>query len=130
MEYPTVEKNFTCTTVAKKKSFDQEAIGNSQLVKEAKEAAKTYKEKKFYEGKPSATEQPLEMLIKETSKQKACESNTSFKEGRLVEFRIESETRKRGHGENEEGEGSRYVTYPFTPEISSVILLLSATRFL
>lgn len=72
----------------KKKSFDQEAIGNAQLVKEAKEAAKSYKEKKFYEGKPSATEQPLEMLIKETSKQKACESNTSFKEGRLVKIRI------------------------------------------
>lgn len=88
MEYPTVEKNFTCTTVAKKKSFDQEAIGNAQLVKEAKEAGKTYKEKKFYEGKPSATEQPLEMLIKETSKQKACEFNTSFKEGRLVKIRI------------------------------------------
>ena len=65
----------------KKKSFDQEAIGNVQLVKEAEKATKTYKEK-FYEGKPSATEQPLKMLIKETSKLKAFESNTSFKESR------------------------------------------------
>ena len=31
------------------------------------------------------------MLQKEISKQKACESNTSFKEGRLVKLRIESE---------------------------------------
>ena len=71
------------------------------MVKEAEKATKTYKEK-FYEGKPSATEQPLKMLIKETSKLKAFESNTSFKESRLVKIRIESETRKRGHGGNEE----------------------------
>ena len=99
------------------------------MVKEAKKAAKTYKEK-FYERKPSATEQPLKMLMKETSKLKAFESNTSFKESRLVKIRIASETRKRGHGGNEEGVGLRYVTNPFTPEISLVILLLSATRFL
>ena len=129
MEYPTVEETFHVPLSQKKKSFEQEAIGNAQLVKEAEKAAKTYKEK-FYEGKPSATEQPLKMLIKETSKLKAFESNTSFKESRLVKIRIESETRKRGHGENEEGEGSRYVTNPFNPEISLVILLLSATRFL
>ena len=73
---------------------------------------------------------PLKMLIKETSKLKAFESNTSFKESRLLKIRIESETRKRGHGGNEEGVGLRYVTNPFTPEISLVILLLSATRFL
>ena len=129
MEYPTVEEIFHVPLSQEKKSFDQEAIGNAQLVKEAKKAAKTYKEK-FYEGKPSATEQPLKMLIKETSKLNAFESNTSFKESRLVKIRIESETRKRGHGGNEEGVGLRYVTNPFTPEISLVILLLSATRFL
>ena len=76
---------------------------------EAKEAAETYKEKKFDEGKPSDTEEPLEMQPKEPPKQKASEFITSFKERRVVEIRKESEKRKIEPEENEKGEDRRYV---------------------
>jgi len=54
-----------------------------------------YKEKTSGEGKPSDAKEPLQLPPKDISKLKACESNTSFKEGRLVKMRIESETRKK-----------------------------------
>ena len=73
----------------KKEVFDQKAIEFSKLPKEAK---KKYKEKTFGKGKPSDAKEPLQLPPK---KLKACESNTSFKEGRLVKMRIESETRKK-----------------------------------
>ena len=79
----------------KKEVFDQEAIEFSKLPKEAKEAAEKYKEKTFGEGKPSVAKEPLQLPPKDISKLKACESNTSFKEGRLVKMRIEIETRKK-----------------------------------
>ena len=56
-----------------------EDIGYAKLFEETKEAAEDYKEMKFDKEKPSATKEPLEILPKETSKQMACESNTSFK---------------------------------------------------
>lgn len=56
-----------------------EHIGYAKLFEETKEAAEDYKEMKFDQEKPSATKEPLEILPKETSKQMACESNTSFK---------------------------------------------------
>ena len=76
----------------KKEVFDQKAIEFSKLPKEAK---KKYKEKTFGEGKPSDAKEPLQLAPKDISKLRACESNTSFKEGRLVKMRIESETRKK-----------------------------------
>ena len=86
-----------------------EDIGYAKLFEETKEAAEDYKEMKFDEEKPSATKEPLEILPKETSKQMACESNTSFKGSRVVETRKESDIRKRGPEENEEREDQIYV---------------------
>ena len=76
----------------KKEVFDQEAIEFSKLPEEAK---KKYKEKTSGKGKPSDAKEPLQLPPKDISKLKACESNASFKEGRLVKMRIESETRKK-----------------------------------
>ena len=86
-----------------------EDIGYAKLFEETKEAAEDYKEMKFDKEKPSATKEPLEILPKETSKQMACESNTSFKGSRVVETRKESDIRKRGPEENEEREDQIYV---------------------
>ena len=86
-----------------------EDIKYAKLFEEAKEAAEDYKEMKFDKEKPSAIKEPLEILPKETSKQMACESNTSFKGSRVVETRKESDKRKRGPEENEEREDQRYV---------------------
>lgn len=86
-----------------------EDIGYAKLFEETKEAAEDYKEMKFDKEKPSATKEPLEILPKETSKQMACESNTSFKGSRVVETRKESDFRKRGPEENEEREDQIYV---------------------
>lgn len=86
-----------------------EHIGYAKLFEETKEAAEDYKEMKFDKEKPSATKEPLEILPKETSKQMACESNTSFKGNRVVETRKESDIRKRGPEENEEREDQIYV---------------------
>ena len=44
-----------------------------------------------WRGKTISYQRTPTMLSKEISKQKACESNTSFKEGRLIKMRIESE---------------------------------------
>ena len=73
MKYTTVEQE----------AFDQEAIGYAKLLMELKEAAENYKEMRFDEGKPSATEEPLQMIPKETSKRKASKSNTSSKRPRM-----------------------------------------------
>ena len=64
VKYRTVElRNLTCTTVGKR-VFDQEAIEYAKLLKKAKEAAEKYKEKKFEEGKPSATKEPQQCCQK------------------------------------------------------------------
>ena len=86
-----------------------EDIGYAKLFEETKEAAEDHKEMKFDKEKPSATKEPLEILPKETFKQMACESNTSFKGNRVVETRKESDIRKRGPEENEEREDQIYV---------------------
>ena len=124
MKYPTVEETVH-KPLSQKEAFDQEAFGYAKLLSEAMEAAEKYKGYNNDEGKPSANEEPLQMLPKETSRQGACESNPSVKEGGVVEMRKESKTRKRRQNENEEREGQRYryVVNPFAPEISSVILL-------
>ena len=71
-EYPTVEEE----------AFEQEVIGYANLLMEAKEAAESYKEMRFDEGKPSATEEPSQMMPKQTSKRKASNSNTPSKKVR------------------------------------------------
>lgn len=109
MKHPLVEEIFH-VPLPKKEAFYQEAIGYVKLLEEAKEAAENYREKKFDEGKLLATEEPLEMQPKGNSEEKATESITSFKEGRVVEMRKESETRKRGPEENEKRENRRCVT--------------------
>ena len=128
MKYPTVEETVH-KPLSQKEAFDQEAFGYAKLLSEAMEAAEKYKGYNNDEGKPSANEEPLQMLPKETSRQGACESNPSVKEGGVVEMRKESKARKRRQNENEEREGQRYryVVNPFAPEISSVILLTILT---
>ena len=56
-------RNLACTIVGKR-VFDQEAIEYAKLLKKAKEAAEKYKEKKFDEGKPSATKEPQQCCQK------------------------------------------------------------------
>ena len=65
--------------LSQKKAFDQEGIGYAKLLEEAMEAAEKYKGYNNDEEKPSANEEPLQMLPKENSKKAAFASNTSVK---------------------------------------------------
>ena len=65
--------------LSQKKAFDQEGIGYAKLLEEAMEAAEKYKGYDNDEEKPSANEEPLQMLPKENSKKAAFASNTSVK---------------------------------------------------
>ena len=76
--------------LSQKKAFDQEGIGYAKLLEEAMEAAEKYKGYNNDEEKPSANEEPLQMLPKENSKKAAFASNTSVKEGGIAKMRKES----------------------------------------
>ena len=80
--------------LSQKKAFDQEGIGYAKLLEEAMEAAEKYKGYNNDEEKPSANEEPLQMLPKENSKKAAFASNTSVKEGGIAKMRKESVKKK------------------------------------
>ena len=94
MNYATVEGTLH-VPLSQKKAFDQEAVIYAKLLEEAKEAAEKYKGYTNDERKPSVTEEPLQMLPKETSTQKACGSNASFKEDRVVKMKKEKKKKKK-----------------------------------
>ena len=62
VKYRTVEE--TWHVPLSERVFDQEAIEYAKLLKKAKEAAEKCKEKKFDEGKPSATKEPQQCCQK------------------------------------------------------------------